>query len=363
MMRSTLSTPPRAPRLRLTLAPEIVGAPHPFVGTMSTPQLLKRSELHSTEETPGRTDFERRRQLEDDRWWRNHWKRVDEEEASDEEEDKDRGDDDKVKDPTYEDENPPLKKPRPVGRQDPRFPCEFLALDEENPLRVAFEKAETKKLAEGADELKAAVADFKASSWVDKKGYAAAVAKAEAWAAASGPKLRNQAATSTATAALWIRKLMNPKKRRAGGPGYTPGDVCGKIKQSPSGAAPKKKAKVESESESEHEEDEEEDDDDAEEVMPQPKKRGAPRARKAPVVDEPEEEEEEEAEEPAAEEPAAAAEEPAPAAEEPVAAAEPAAEEPAAAAMEEEPAAPATEPAAPAPAADAMDEGGEAEFQ
>ena len=48
-----------------------------------------------------------------------------------------------------------------------------------------------------------------------------------------------------------------------------------------------------------------------------------------------------------------------------------AAEEPAAAAMEEEPAAPATEepaaaatePAASAPAADAMDEGGEAEFQ
>ena len=76
----------------------------------------------------------------------------------------------------------------------------------------------------------------------------------------------------------------------------------------------------------------------------------------------------------AAEEPAPAAEEPAPAAEEPVAAEEPAAAEPAAAeepaAMEEEPAAPAPaeEPAAPAteelaPAADAMDEGGEAEFQ
>ena len=58
MMRSTLSTPPRAPRLRLTPAPEIVGAPHPFVGTMSTPDLLRRSELPSTEETPGRRDYD-----------------------------------------------------------------------------------------------------------------------------------------------------------------------------------------------------------------------------------------------------------------------------------------------------------------
>ena len=77
MMRSSQLTPRPVPRSRS--APALVaGAPDPFIGTMSTPQLAARSELPSTEETPGRRDFELRKKLEDDEWWRDHWLRADE---------------------------------------------------------------------------------------------------------------------------------------------------------------------------------------------------------------------------------------------------------------------------------------------
>ena len=83
MMRST---PPRAPRPRVAL---VVGAPHPFVGTMSTPQLLKRSELPSTEETPGRRDYDASGAYElTEDWWAKTY--GEDEESSTSEEDSDR---------------------------------------------------------------------------------------------------------------------------------------------------------------------------------------------------------------------------------------------------------------------------------
>ena len=57
-------------------------------------------------------------------------------------------------------------------------------------------------LAAERDELKAAVADFKASSWVDKKGYAAAVAKA--------------CGVPLATSATATSGFMHVKKTKAG---------------------------------------------------------------------------------------------------------------------------------------------------
>ena len=101
-------------------------------------------------------------------------------------------------------EKPPSQKrakaPNGAGLQNPRHPHEFRALAPENPLRVAFEKAEAKKKAEGAAELKAAVKAFNASPLVKKANYVAIVSELEGWAKRGGTK---------ATAAKWIRCLMS----------------------------------------------------------------------------------------------------------------------------------------------------------
>ena len=161
MMRSTLSTPPRAPRLRLTPAPEIVGAPHPFVGTMSTPDLLRRSELPSTEETPGRRDYDASGAYElTEDWWAKTY-------GEDEESSTGRG----------------------------QRPCEMPPAK-----RAAHERAKAKKKAEGADELEAAAAALKAHDLYKKKNYQAILAEVEGWAKRGGTVL---------TAAKWIRCLMS----------------------------------------------------------------------------------------------------------------------------------------------------------
>jgi len=345
MMRSSQLTPRPVPRSRS--APALVaGAPDPFIGTMSTPQLAARSELPSTEETPGRRDFELRKKLEDDEWWRDHWLRVDEAAGGD-------GWQTPIV-PKPKGEGPRKKKPRPWqgaaiaagpvppgavrartagGRvatvlyrkqrgyfaveldgdendeggayerktlRRPKFAPgqdELLNSAPPDPNRAepkprdpdsrkkypnemdpdelkAHEKAMADKKAAGVDEFKAAVKAFEASSWVEKDGHLKIVGEVKSWVDRGG---------SATTAAGWIRRLISKKDRLrpwqlrcsySRTPPGPPGGVVWDI-------APRKKAKVESEPVFESDDDVDDDVVDADEVMPQPKKRGPPRARKA----------------------------------------------------------------------------------
>ena len=200
-------TPRPVPRPRS--APALVaGAPHPFIGTMSTPRLLARSELASTEETPGRADFELTMQLEDDQWWLDHWKRVDQAAGG----------------------GGRRKRKAPEERRRPLYPCEMLP-DELKDYKKAKAEKKAKEDAAGADEFKAAVADFEASSWVEEDNYVAIVDELQSWVARSG---------TAATAAGWIRRLMIATKRKkggGGGEGYTPRDARGLYTRTPPGRA------------------------------------------------------------------------------------------------------------------------------
>lgn len=203
---------------------------------MNTPQLAARSELPSTEETPGRDTYYKEKERNEVEWLR---KRC----PSDSDEDTDeeiKDDDDKGKDPDFEGEKPSSrtraaangagpKKPRPSGLQKPRKRCEFLKLAEENPLRVAFEKAEAKKDAAGALELEAAVSAIEKWDLYDtaprssKTTYKQIVSEVQDWAKRGGTK---------ATAASWIRRLMSKGTDR-----LLPSDVRPKYKRTPPGAA------------------------------------------------------------------------------------------------------------------------------
>ena len=92
----------------------------------------------------------------------------------------------------------------------------------------AREQAMADKKAAGADEFKAAVADFEASSWVEKDNYVAIVDELKSWVARGG---------TAATAAGWIRRLMIATKRRKGGDGLNPTDVRFKYTRTSPGAA------------------------------------------------------------------------------------------------------------------------------
>ena len=110
--------------------------------------------------------------------------------------------------------------PRGLGRQKPRKRCEFLALEKENPLRVAFEKAEAKKKAEDAAELQAAVKALKAHDLYKKPTYQKILADVEAWVAKGG--LRHDTSTHEKIAASRIRRLMGEDE---GKKKMTPGQV------------------------------------------------------------------------------------------------------------------------------------------
>ena len=169
-------TPRPVPRPRS--APALVaGAPHPFIGTMSTPRLLARSELASTEETPGRADFELTMQLEDDQWWLDHWKRVDQAAGG----------------------GGPRKRKAPEERLRPLYPCEMLPDELKDYKKAKAEKEAAEDLA-GADELNAAVLKFEASPLAKKANYVAIVGEVKGWAKDGGTK---------ATAAKWIRCLLS----------------------------------------------------------------------------------------------------------------------------------------------------------
>ena len=140
------------------------------------------------------------------------------EESSSSEEDSDGGDPDfEGEDPDSEGEKPTsrkraavaggdgLKKPRPVGRQKPRKRYEFLKLDEENPLRVAFEEAEAKKKTEDAAEFQAAVEALKVHDLYKKAAYQKILAEVEDWVERGGAE---------ATGAGWIRRLMSKGEDR-----------------------------------------------------------------------------------------------------------------------------------------------------
>ena len=236
MMRSTLSTPPRAPRLRLTPAPEIVGAPHPFVGTMSTPDLLRRSELPSTEETPGRRDYDASGAYElTEDWWAKTY--GEDEESSTSEEDSDS--DDKDEDPDVgKNGAPQTRKAAGGGGSGKRGTSEDGPRDQrpsEMPpaKRREHERAKAEKKAEedaaGAVELEAAAADFKRTlaekAWTlaKKAKHVAIVDEVKGWAERGGTVL---------TAASWIRRLVSEGKDR-----LTPAVVRQNYTRTPPGAA------------------------------------------------------------------------------------------------------------------------------
>ena len=234
MMRSTLSTPVRAPRLRLTLAAQIVGAPHPFIETMSTPELLARSEMLGDEETPGRRDYDASGAYElTEDWWAKIYG-VGEEEDDD---------DNKVKDPDYEGERPQSRKraaaaggdgPRkraiilddagfplwPKGTRKKLHKCNAA---EQEAYHEAVAKRDAAKDAAGADELKAAVSAFDTSPLAEKDNYVAIVDEVKSWAKRGGTK---------ATAAKWIRCLVSKGKDK-----LTPSRVRLNYTRTPPGAA------------------------------------------------------------------------------------------------------------------------------
>ena len=244
MMRSTLSTPVRAPRLRLTLAAQIVGAPHPFIETMSTPELLARSEMLGDEETPGRRDYDvsGAYELTED-WWAKIYG-VGEEEDDD---------DNKVKDPDYEGEKPQSRKraaaagdgprkrgdgqreregPRAIILDDAGFPLWPGGLRkqlrdcnaaEAKAYHEAIAKRDAAADAAGADELKAAVSAFDTSPLAEKDNYVAIVDEVKSWAKRGGTK---------ATAAKWIRCLVSKGKDK-----LTPSRVRLNYTRTPPGAA------------------------------------------------------------------------------------------------------------------------------
>ena len=247
-LMSHLLTPRRqAPRWR-SAPPSVDGAPDAYVATLRTPELAKRSELPSTEETPGRADFELSEKRKEDKWWDDFWEREDEEEASDEEEDQDRDDDDEVKDPTYEDEKPTSRKraaaaggqrKRGDGQQERKAPRAIILDDDGFPLwpggcrkqlsdckgdevkayHEAIAKRDAAADAAGADEFAAAEKASEVSPLAKKDNYVAIVDELKKWVARGG---------AAATAAGWIGRLMIATKRKrdgGGGKGYTPSQV------------------------------------------------------------------------------------------------------------------------------------------
>lgn len=118
-------------------------------------------------------------------------------------------------------DEPPIEaKPAPKKRKTTKDGPREKYPNEMDPDELkAHQQAMAEKKAAGADEFKAAVADFEASSWVEEDNYVAIVDELKSWVARGG---------TAATAARWIGRLMiatKPKKGGGGGEGYLPGTV------------------------------------------------------------------------------------------------------------------------------------------
>ena len=198
------------------------GAPAEHVQAMSLKELLKRSELSSTIDTPGKDTYYKEKELEDTKLLRKVCPSDEEESDEDTEEEEVKDDDNKAKDPDFEGEKRPSRK-RPAtngagsgkrgtsedGPRDQR-PSEMPPAKRREHERAKAEK-KAEEDAAGAVELEAAEADFKrtlaekAWSLAKKAKYVAVVGEVKAWAKDGGAK---------ATAAKWIRCLTSEGKDR-----------------------------------------------------------------------------------------------------------------------------------------------------
>lgn len=216
------------------------GAPAEHVQAMSLKELLKRSELSSTIDTPGKDTYYKEKELEDMKLLRKVCPSDEEESDEDTEEEEVKDDDNKAKDPDFEGEKRPSRK-RPAtngagsgkrgtsedGPRDQR-PSEMPPAKRREHERAKAEK-KAEEDAAGAVELEAAEADFKrtlakkAWSLAKKAKYVAIVGEVKGWAERGGTK---------ATAASWIRRLVSEGKDR-----LTPAVVRQNYTRTPPGAA------------------------------------------------------------------------------------------------------------------------------
>ena len=132
--------------------------------------------------------------------------------------------------PPIEAKPAPKKRKVAKGGSRKKKPCEMPPDERAKYWKDKAEK-KAKEDAAGADEFKAVVAEFEASSWVEEDNYVAIVDELKSWVARGG---------TAATAAGWIGRLMIATKQAPkgkGGEGYTPHTVRKRYKAIWPGAA------------------------------------------------------------------------------------------------------------------------------
>ena len=210
-----MSRTPSRPVPRWYSAPlAVVGAPDAYVDAMTIDEAEQRSELPSGVPTPGREAWLKQRYSDGD----------EDEESSTDEEEEEVVKDDKGEDPDHVEGGPRKRaaangagpqKPRAANGDGRPRPCRMNDVERAAHKQAVAEKKAMRR-AEGADELKAAVAALKAHDLYKKTNYQTILAEVEDWAERGGTVL---------TAAKWIRCLVSEGKDR-----LTPSQVRTKYK-------------------------------------------------------------------------------------------------------------------------------------